>query len=50
METVTIPKTEYEQLIRENKTLRNSKLYKRLLQFEKNISKKNLQEKISDFN
>ena len=38
METVTLPKTEFEQLHREIKTLRNSDLYKRLLEFEKNIS------------
>jgi len=38
METVTLPKSEVEQLHREIETLRNSDLYKMLLQFEKNIS------------
>ena len=38
METVTLPKTELEQLHRELETLRNSSLYKRLLEFEKSIS------------
>ena len=37
-ETITIPKAEIEQLHRELETLRNSGLYKRLLEFEKNIS------------
>ncbi len=34
-----MPKAEIEQLHRELETLRNSGLYKRLLEFEKNISK-----------
>lgn len=38
METVTLPKAEFEQLNRELETLRNSRLYKGLLEFEKNIS------------
>ena len=38
METITLPKTEFEQLHREIETLRNSDLYKRLLEFEKNIA------------
>ena len=38
METITLPKIELEQLHRELETLRNSGLYKRLLEFEKNIS------------
>ena len=38
METITLPKSELEQLHRELETLRNSSLYKRLLEFEKNIS------------
>jgi len=38
METITIPRMEFEQLHRELETLRNSGLYKRLLEFEKNIS------------
>ena len=38
METITLPKSELEQLHRELKTLRNSSLYKRLLEFEKNIA------------
>ena len=37
METVTLPKVELEQLHKEIETLRNSSLYKRLLEFEKNI-------------
>ena len=37
METITIPKSELEQLHKELETLRNSGLYKRLLEFEKNI-------------
>ncbi len=37
METITIPKMEFEQLHKELETLRNSSLYKRLLEFEKNI-------------
>lgn len=39
-DTITIPKEEYEQLIKENKVLRDSDLYKRLLEFEDNIKKK----------
>ena len=38
METITLPKSELEQLHKELETLRNSGLYKRLLEFEKNIS------------
>ena len=38
METITVPKAELEQLHRELKTLRNSGLYKRLLEFEENIA------------
>jgi len=38
METITLPKSELEQLHRELKTLRNSGLYRKLLEFEKNIS------------
>ena len=38
METVTLPKAELEQLHKELSTLRNSGLYKRLLEFEKNIA------------
>ena len=38
METITLPRLELEQLHRELETLRNSGLYKRLLEFEKNIS------------
>jgi PHD/YefM family antitoxin component YafN of YafNO toxin-antitoxin module len=39
METVTITREEYEQLKGEVETLRESKLYQRLLEFEQNISK-----------
>lgn len=38
METITIAKSELEQLHKELETLRNSGLYKRLLELEKNIS------------
>ena len=38
MKTITIPKTKFEQMQRELEILRDSKLYKRLLEFEKNIS------------
>lgn len=38
MQTITLPKEEIEQLHRELETLRNSGLYKRLLEFEKNVS------------
>ncbi|MEK6943665.1 MAG: hypothetical protein AABX00_06390 [Nanoarchaeota archaeon] len=38
MDTITLPRSELEQLHREIETLRNSGLYKRLLEFEKNIS------------
>ncbi|MFO8015916.1 MAG: hypothetical protein R6U32_02320 [Candidatus Woesearchaeota archaeon] len=37
-ETVCIPKSEYLKLKREVNTLRKTHLYKRLLEFEKNIS------------
>ena len=40
MDTVTIPKEDFELMQREIKTLRSSNLYKRLLEFEKNISHK----------
>lgn len=36
-ETVSIPKHEYLRLKRENRMLRNTDLYKRLLEFEQNI-------------
>ncbi len=39
METITVPKVEFEQLKEEIKILRNSKIYKRLLEFEQNIIK-----------
>ncbi len=38
METITIPKEKYFQLLEENKTLRNNALYKRLLEAERNIA------------
>lgn len=38
METLTVSKAELEQLHKELETLRNSSIYKRLLEFEKNIS------------
>ena len=40
MEKVTLPKVKLEQLQREVETLRNFRLYRRLLEFEKNISKR----------
>lgn len=39
METVTLLKEEYEQMKRELRALRKSKLYERLLEFEQNIAK-----------
>ncbi|MBT4539023.1 hypothetical protein HOI26_00090 [Candidatus Woesearchaeota archaeon] len=38
METVTIPRKEYLRLVHENKALKNTKLYKRLLEAEMNIA------------
>lgn len=38
MDTVTIPKEEFEFMKNELETLRNSNIYKKLLEFEKNIS------------
>lgn len=40
MDTISISRTEYEQMKQEITTLRNSSLYKRLLEFEKNIKVK----------
>jgi len=40
METVTIPREEYEVMKQEIKTLRATALYKRLLSFEQNIKTK----------
>lgn len=37
MDTVTIPKEEFDTMKREIESLRNSKLYQRLLEFEQNI-------------
>lgn len=37
METITIPKIKFEQMQEELNILRNSKLYKRLLEFEQKI-------------
>ncbi len=37
METVTIPKARFEEMKREIETLRSTQVYKRLLEFEKNI-------------
>lgn len=39
METVTLSRTEFEQIQAELETLRHSSLYKRLLEFEHNIVK-----------
>ena len=38
MDTVTVPRTEFEQMKQELKALRDTRIYKRLLEFEKNIS------------
>jgi hypothetical protein len=38
METITIPKAKYEKMKKEIIILRSSRLYKRLLEFEENIS------------
>jgi len=40
METITIPRAQYEKMKEEIRILRSSKLYKRLLEFEDNIQKK----------
>ncbi len=40
METITRPKQEFEQMKRELTVLRDSKIYQRLLQFEKNTARK----------
>jgi PHD/YefM family antitoxin component YafN of YafNO toxin-antitoxin module len=45
METITIPKQEYELMKREIETLRNTALYKRVLEFEQNIAEKKLTRK-----
>ena len=37
MGTITIPKEKFERMITEINILRNSKLYRRLLEFEQNI-------------
>ena len=39
METVTIPKMKFEAMEQEIATLKNTKLYKRLLEAEENIRK-----------
>jgi hypothetical protein len=38
MDTVTISRDEYESLVQDSQKLKNSHLYKRLLDFEKNVS------------
>ena len=38
METVTLPREEFELMRQELEVLRSSKIYKRLLEFEGNIS------------
>lgn len=40
METVNIPKEEFEKMIMEIKMFRDSKIYQRLLEFEENIKNK----------
>tara|TARA_Y100000310_G_C20517652_1_gene732015 strand:- start:807 stop:959 length:153 start_codon:yes stop_codon:yes gene_type:complete len=39
METITIPKVRYDRMKKEIIVLRSSRLYRRLLEFEENISK-----------
>ncbi len=39
METIQVPKEKFELMIAELATLRESKLYKRLLEFEENMAK-----------
>jgi PHD/YefM family antitoxin component YafN of YafNO toxin-antitoxin module len=38
MDTITIPRDEYTQMKEEIQQLKNTKIYKRLLEFEKNIA------------
>ncbi|HLD06733.1 MAG TPA: hypothetical protein VJC16_04335 [Candidatus Nanoarchaeia archaeon] len=38
METITVPKEKFAAMQHELETLRNSKLYQRLLEFEHNIT------------
>ncbi len=38
METITIPRMQFEQMQIEIETLRHSSLYKRLIEFEHNIA------------
>ncbi len=40
METISLPKEKFEQMKQEIIFLRNSPVYKRLLEFEKNIQKR----------
>ena len=42
MEMIAISKVKFEQIQKELETLRKSSLYKRLLEFEKNISQGNI--------
>ncbi len=39
METVTISKREFEQMKKEIATLRNTELYKRILEMQENLAK-----------
>lgn len=45
METITIPKIKFEQMQKEILLLKNSSVYKRLLDFEKNILQKKFSRK-----
>jgi len=38
MEMVSVPKKEFEQMKREIETLRNGRIYKRVLEFHRNIA------------
>ncbi|MBI3033429.1 hypothetical protein HYY69_08200 [Candidatus Woesearchaeota archaeon] len=47
MKTIAIPVEDFQQMKQELETLRDSKIYKRLLEFEDNICKgKNIVERI----
>lgn len=37
MDTITIPKQEYKEMKQELESLRNTAIYKRLLEFEKHV-------------
>ena len=49
METITIPKQKFQQMKREIETLRDSRIYQRLLEFEQNILNKKYSRKYLGF-